>query len=439
MTGRGKQITFREHSVQERIEAIISGACSSGPKALALFSMGKSGRYTNGLLNSAAESTIACGLPFKSPGMMASYCRNSLEPSGFVTIGKVKNSTYGKSLISEFSITEDGERYGKPAIERFILLSHLLNLSLERMNGSLRSPGEVTRGYVVARTLEALNSSKETTVASLSKRIGISGITISANMKFLREAGFIEYESVKIDPWNMGEFSGKGFSSITLEDTAKLDGYLADIKLLKADTRKIYNNFRHWGDLINAMRRRDSELDAPKLAGTIGIPEGDASKIITILARLEIYKYQRFIGNDIRSIARITEQGRMAYRIGYKPVILVAEAPDSSYVTKEYPLGLDRDSMGELFRAEMNRYILENKQYNATDYQGVLQSVSGSIKSLGRSFRQTDVGVLLRNMGQSKAESDGLARRLLAFMRKEGIASPDPNARGHYILSASGQ
>ena len=123
-----------------RIEALVSGVCNNGTKMLALYAMQKGREYINSELNAAAENLLGNALPFKGDNVLHAYCKNSLGPVGVILEKKVvRMEICGRRLATAYEITEEGEIYGKPLIERFLLLANTINMPLNLLNGSKRA------------------------------------------------------------------------------------------------------------------------------------------------------------------------------------------------------------------------------------------------------------------------------------------------------------
>lgn len=415
--------------MQERVEALTAGVANSGPKALALYAMQRGRDYTNGELNAAAETFLGQSLPFKSNGTLQQYCRWSLEPVGFAVEKKVvREHMYANRLLTAYSIIEEGEIYGKPSIERFMMLSHKLNLPLERINGATSTPGAVRRGYVVAKVLEALSDGEPTTASSLEIAINVS--QIRTQLTGLHKSGLINYKSVQCDTYGGPE---RDCPTIELADREKLETYLTDDGRLRADTLKVRNGFDEWGYLRRTLALHAVELDRHSLHRLAAIPKDAGSRTIPTLVMLGVYRYTNFIRGNVKSDVQITDNGLLAYELAYKPVLLVANDPISDYVFMDYKMPLEVPIL-ELFREELERFRTSNNKIRKKNPTIEVDSLLSHLETNGiETFRRKDLIEILKE-GGDKRNLEGTVAFLMEKMRREGIIE-SIGVHGYYRLA----
>jgi hypothetical protein len=395
---------FLSLSVQKRIEALVSCTCTSGPKALALYIMATGKKYTQGELNRNAVEFLSSDLPFSS-GILHGYCKTSLQPAGMVNSSIVTETMHSRRYLTAYRITQDGELYGKPSIARFILLAHMLNVSLNDLNGVTNSPGGYKHGYLVAKILEAIKDGKSYSLSSIAKNIGVDIVNIVGSALYeLNRLGLVDYKSLNFR--NFLHSSVAGYSVAKLKDRAKLEEYLKDENKLRSDVEKLRAFNCKWEYLVCALRLGLGELDRNILSEELGKKYADGLKVqhvrknicsivLSTMCDLGIYEYKGFIARKTKSEAIITERGLMAFTLAYEPILLVAKDPLSEYVSAEYRKTLQEIEpiIADLFREEMERFKKTSRHLHSRMPEETDRLVMGAVRrvELDSPFRASDL------------------------------------------------
>lgn len=427
---RQKRRTFLELSELERIEALTSGASNSCGKALILWVMKPGREYTCGKLNGAAEAFLGRGLPFKYAGRLLQYCKQSLEPAGFVTEGRVagEGACSGKFLTA-YAVTEDADKYGKPAVARFMQLASITGISLNMINGFTASTAGIRHAYFVARTLECLSDGEKRTTSAIAEQIGANPSTIARTLKHLHEIGFVNYKSVSTDHYGDSE---RDFSVILLKDPERLRIYKTDIAKLKEDATKIQPTFRYLRCLMDVLNLEVQELNRNLVAKRLGISEKGATKIISILVGLGVYSY-RNLSSKAKSEAEINERGLLAYELAYGPIINVARNPLSKYVFEDYRKPLETEGMHALFLEELQRFRETSNNLGHMPFSKTVGAILTIIRGSGpECFRARNIRSMLEQVGERR-KLEPLAQRVLGCLRRERQIEATER-RGYYSL-----
>jgi DNA-binding PadR family transcriptional regulator len=418
---------------QQRVEALISGVCNNFSKAIALYVLEKGKNYTGMELDHAVERFLGEeALPF-SRGMLRKRCEQSLKPIGFVAEKEVMGEkTHSGKWVKAYAITEDGERYGKPSIEQFLLLADYLGKSLNEINGVENTAGAVKHGYVVAELLGILHDGRIHTETEIAKLMGFNKMVVCASLRHLAELGLAEYRSVSKDAYGGSESS---YSIAGLVSRKKLKAYLADDETLRMDVLNVRSIFKFWGHLTSTLKLELEELDCNALAGELGIAVTSASRVIAVLCDLGVYAYKNFDGKYTQSEAKITEDGMKCFEMAYKPVLLVAEDPLSSSAFGEYESVLkDRSEAVRLFKSEEQRYLDTSNLLDKQNGEDNVALVLDTIHEAGLlEFRRKDLVDVLRKKRDGR-DIPVLISHQLPILLNGGIIEKRTDRHGYYRL-----
>ena len=389
-------------TVQQRVEALISGTSSTFGKALVLYAMEPGRAYTKIELKNAAANFLGEDLPFKNcANTLFDYCEHSLLPMGFVL---EKYVTRDDKLMKAYAITDDGIKYGKPSVERFILIANYLGLPLHEINGQAHSPGLLIHNYLAAKILQILmDSDAAHTESEMAKAMDLDSKVVSRALHHLSDLGLIDYQSIRRDPYGASE---SGFSVAVLVNREKLERYIADKKELKKDVLASGSHYRCWSNLRRTLRFRQEELEhtalAEKLNSEIKLnmteKNHESSKIIATLVALGVYAYEGFNGKGVLSDVQLTEKGRTCFKFAYEQVLLAANDSTSQHAFDAYEeLFRIRSRVVDLFRLEKQRYMQTSKMLNRTGRDDSAEQVLNTINEMQLGdFRRKDLAELLR-------------------------------------------
>lgn len=251
-------------------------------------------------------------------------------------------------------------------------------------------------GYAIARILEVLNNSGESNFATLDKKLSIS---TCGQLLHLNKLGLVEYESIPIDTYS--GVSAKGAATITLLDKVKLEEYIQDDNKLRQDVLSVKPKYREWGYLRRALELKEEKLDYISLSNKLGLREGNhSSKVISTLVKLGIYKYDHFEYRALSKV-RITDKGRVAYALAFKPVLEIARNPNSQYEIGLYDVKVEENEIVNLFKEELVRFEATSNYLNTKPMLETTQLTISLLRDThkDRTFRQTDVIEVLSKAG----------------------------------------
>ncbi len=427
----GADKSFLALAEQQRADALVM---NNFGKALALYVMKSGEEYTGEGLNGAATGFLGSDLPFKGKRRMHDYCKDSLEPAGMVAGGSTERD--GRS-VSTYSITEHGERCGKPAALRFLSLADYLGKSLNELNGATNTSGSVGHGYALAKVLECLNDGKIHTVTDIAQTAGLTEKVASFSLRHLDRTGLAHYKSVRCDPYGGAETD---YSVIELTGRDEAEGYARNPRLM---TKRLPHSQPDYAPyvrrcLLAALGLGLQEIHRNMLVGALGVSDATAKKVMALLCDLGVYAYRKFKGSFVLSESQITDKGIYAFELAYGPALAVAKDPRSAYAAGAYLMGaLERSSKSpaELFASERRRFIETSNNLKQRSGDENVELVMDAIRSSDRStdFRRKDVVEQLVKRGGETRNLDALATSGLRAMREKKLIKRAAE-RNHYRL-----